>query len=184
MSHLAVYTEEDVLTQLRILSFLNPSDRISTNGATIRVQKPSAFRGISRILSSDSRTSNAQYVRMLFKKVGEFYQLETSPPARERYQMEVRGAISGLRNLQLTYEDDSSFISAIDIVIETVSILMNLPVAEAPHRSAVTGQVPTSAPPPPHSSRQRTTNKPLSSKTAATARSDSGGSNSDTDSDP
>lgn len=138
MSYLTVYTEDDVLTQLRIISFLNPSDRISTNGSTVRVQKPSALRSIVRTINNDSRANNVQYIRMLFKKTGEFFQLENDPARRERYKTEVRGAIRGLRNLQETYEEDSSFISSIDIVIETITLIMGMELKQPTHRSALT----------------------------------------------
>ena len=150
MSHLTVLTEEDVLTQLRIISFLQPLDRLSTNSPVVRVQKPTLLRSLSRMVNSDSRHSTLLYVRTLFHKAGEFYKNSGgNESTRARFRREAISAIRGMRNLQTTYEDDPAFISATEISIETLILTMDLTELQADDAAAADD---TKQPPNPRSS--------------------------------
>jgi len=125
--------DQDILTQLRILSNVCHMDRISTNNHTqpiIRIQKPGLWRTLERTYHSESRMANLNYIQVLLQTVIERYGDGTkrTPPSQitERLQSEMRGAIRGLRNLQQTYEDDAQFKSAIDVAIETAILHMQL----------------------------------------------------------
>ena len=64
--------DQDLLTEMRILSSLRPNDRITTNHATkpvVRIQQPSFFRPVFRLVGNESRISNIAYIQSLFQRL-------------------------------------------------------------------------------------------------------------------
>jgi len=124
--------DQDLLTELRILSSLRPHDRISTNNATkpvIRIQKPDFLRSVYRFFGSESRVSNVAYIQSLLQRIIDRYtfvvQIKDADLAR-RLKVETQSAIVGIRRLQHTYEDDAQFQAAINISVDTVCIHLNI----------------------------------------------------------
>ena len=65
-------SDQDMLTELRILGSIRENDRISTNNAIkpqVRIQKPSVFRGLSRLCHSESRSNNIMFIQSLFQSI-------------------------------------------------------------------------------------------------------------------
>ena len=124
--------DQDLLTELRILSSLRPHDRISTNNATkpvIRIQKPDVFRSLYRFFGSESRVSNVAYIQSLLQRIIDRYtyafQIKDDDLAK-RLKTETQHAIMGIRRLQHTYEDDAQFQAAMNISVDTVCIHLNI----------------------------------------------------------
>lgn len=120
--------DQDLLTELRILSSLRPNDRISTNHAVkpvVRIQKPEILRSFFRFFGSESRASNVAYIQSLLQRVIDRYTAAVQNgdmALQARICEETESAIQGVRRLQQTYEDDAQFQASVNIAIDTVCI--------------------------------------------------------------
>ena len=118
--------DQDLLTELRIISSLRPQDRVSTNHAVkpiVRIQKPDLFRSLQRFIGSESRSGNVAYLQSLFQRVidrhASAHRCQDEMLA-QRIRSETQNAIKGIRNLQKTYQDDAQFQASVNVTIETV----------------------------------------------------------------
>jgi len=133
--------DQDLLTQLRILSCIRPHDCIATNNMTkplIRIQKPGVRRSVWRYYMSECRSNNLAYIQLLLQRVLDRFACSLKLKDNDlcqRLRHETIGAVRGLRNLKATYEDDAQFQAAIDVAVETVEKKLDLvPVEECiPH---------------------------------------------------
>jgi hypothetical protein len=144
--------DQDLLTELRILSSLRMNDRISTNHATkpvVRIQKPEFFRPIYRMIGNESRNTNIAYIQSLFQRVIDRYKAATNANDQAlmaRLQEESLKAIEGIRKLQQTYEDDAQFQAAMDISVDTVCLHLGIiPTDQIPVEPPAPAHVPVSA---------------------------------------
>jgi hypothetical protein len=125
-------SDQDMLTELRILGSIRENDRISTNNAIkpqVRIQKPSVFRGLSRLCHSESRSNNIMFIQSLFQVVIEKYNaalMRKNSVLSERIILETMNAVEGINRLKRTYEDDLQFQACINISIETVQIHLGI----------------------------------------------------------
>jgi len=125
-------SDQDMLTELRILGSIRENDRISTNNAIkpqVRIQKPALLRGLSRLYNSESRGNNIMFIQSLFQVVIEKYNaavLRKNDVLSERIILETQHAIEGINKLKRTYEDDLQFQACINISIETVQIHLGI----------------------------------------------------------
>lgn len=132
MQKITTTIDQDLLTELRILGSIIENDRITTNHSTkprIRIQKPSLFRSINRVLASESRANNIIFLQSLFQQVIEKYNSSVSMnnnSLAERIKTETTSGILGVKKLQKTYEDDLQFQACIDVLVETVQIHLNI----------------------------------------------------------
>ena len=125
-------SDQDMLTELRILGSIRENDRISTNNAIkpqVRIQKPALLRGLSRLYNSESRGNNIMFIQSLFQVVIEKYNaavMRKNDVLSERIILETQHAIEGINKLKRTYEDDLQFQACINISIETVQIHLGI----------------------------------------------------------
>lgn len=134
MQHYSLTTpsDQDMLTELRILGSIIENDRITTNHGTkprIRIQKPSIWRSLYRTLSSESRGNNIIFIQCLLTTVITQYTTaiqQNNTILANRIKQETFGAIKGINKLQHTYEDDLSFQAQINVSIETVKLHLNI----------------------------------------------------------
>lgn len=132
MSNSTSTSDQDMLTELRILGSIRENDRISTNNAMkpqVRIQKPALLRGLVRLCHSESRGNNIMFIQSLFKLVIDKYntaQLRKNEILSERIKVEILNAIEGINRLKRTYEDDLQFQACINISIETVQIHLGI----------------------------------------------------------
>jgi hypothetical protein len=125
-------SDQDMLTELRILGSIRENDRISTNNAIkpqVRIQKPALLRGLSRLYNSESRGNNIMFIQSLFQVVIEKYNaavMRKNEVLSERIILETQRAIEGINKLKRTYEDDLQFQACINISIETVQIHLGI----------------------------------------------------------
>jgi len=124
--------DQDLLTELRILSSLRPHDRISTNNSTkpvIRIQKPSVLQPVLRFFGSESRISNITYIQSLLQRIIDRHTFAVQVQDNElskRLKTETHSAIMGIRRLQHTYEEDAQFQAAMNISVDTVCIHLDI----------------------------------------------------------
>lgn len=124
--------DQDLLTELRILSSIRINDRITTNHATkpvVRIQQPSFFRPLLRLVGNESRNTNIAYIQSLFQRmIDRFKAAEkfNDDALVERLRSEAVNAIVGIRKLQQTYEDDAQFQAAVNVSVDTVCLHLNI----------------------------------------------------------
>jgi hypothetical protein len=137
--------DQDLLTEMRILSSLRPNDRITTNHATkpvVRIQQPSFFRPVYRLVGNESRISNIAYIQSLFQRLIDRFKAAdrfSDKALVERLRTEAQATITGIRKLQQTYEDDAQFQAAMDVSVDTVCLHLGI---------TPTHQMPVEAPAP------------------------------------
>ena len=130
--HPTTLNDQDLLTELRILGSIVENDRITTNHSTkprIRIQKPSIFRSINRILNSESRSNNVIFLQSLFNQVIEKYNsgiAQGNNSLSTRIKNDTINAIRGIKSLRVTYEDDLQFKACINVLIETVELHLEI----------------------------------------------------------
>ncbi len=137
---------------MRILSSLRPNDRITTNHATkpvVRIQQPSFFRPVYRLVGNESRISNIAYIQSLFQRLIDRFKAAdrfSDQALVGRLRTEALATIAGIRKLQQTYEDDAQFQAAMDVSVDTVCLHLGItpthqmPV-EAPAPAAAVGVI-------------------------------------------
>ena len=124
--------DQDLLTELRILSSIRKNDRITTNHATkpvVRIQQPSFFRPILRLVGNESRNTNIAYIQSLFQRVIDRFKAAdkfNDDALVERLRSEAVNAIVGIRKLQQTYEDDAQFQAAVNVSVDTVCLHLSI----------------------------------------------------------
>ena len=130
MQHCRHQCDQELLTQLNILSRILPHDAISTNNGTkppIRIQKPGIPRSVERFVYGENRSSNVVFIQQLLAQVIErFDACHVDETFRIRIVTETQGAIRGLVNLKQSYENDAQFQAALDVSIETVRLRLGL----------------------------------------------------------
>ena len=125
-------SDQDMLTELRILGSIIENDRIATNHSIkprVKIQKPSLFRGFIRMVNSESRGNNIIFIQSLLNSVVEKYngaQAQGNDNLAERIKIETQTAIEGIKKLQRTYEDDLQFQACMNVSIETVNIHLSI----------------------------------------------------------
>ena len=147
--HCAHQCDQELLTQLNILSRVMPHDAISTSSACkppIKIQKPGMHRSVERFLGGENRRSNMQYLQQLLIQVIDRHDVcarDKNTMMRERLVTETRGAIRGLNNLKQSYEGDAQFQASVDVSIETVKLRLGIrdedPRKDAPAAEALGG---------------------------------------------
>lgn len=137
--------DQDLLTEMRILSSLRPNDRITTNHATkpvVRIQQPSFLRPVLRLVGNESRNSNIAYIQSLFQRLIDRFKAAdrfSDKALVGRLRTEALATIVGIRKLQQTYEDDAQFQAAMDVSVDTVCLHLDI---------TPTHQMPVEAPAP------------------------------------
>ena len=124
--------DQDLLTEMRILSSLRPNDRITTNHATkpvVRIQQPSFLRPVYRLVGNESRISNIAYIQSLFQRLIDRFKAAdrfSDKALVARLRTEALATITGIRKLQQTYEDDAQFQAAMDVSVDTVCLHLGI----------------------------------------------------------
>ena len=124
--------DQDLLTEMRIISSLRPNDRITTNHATkpvVRIQQPTFWRPILRTIANESRNNNISYIQHLFQRLIDRYKAAVKfddTVLVNRLCTEARSTIDGIRKLQRTYEDDAQFQAAMNVSVDTVCLHLNI----------------------------------------------------------
>jgi hypothetical protein len=143
---------ENILTNLKILANIKPSDKLTNNGNLLIIDQPEYTQFIKRWWNNDSRTNTLDSIETLIDKTfvtidkiynseiqsttdinvhNNYYYKRTMPENyfktdnSQQLQIlsnELSNAIKGLQNLKLTYNGDISICSKIDIIIDKITL--------------------------------------------------------------
>ena len=145
-------TVESILTNLKIISNLKPNDKLTIDDNILIIDRPYYYQGVTRWWNQDSRTGTMLelekivndtfniidniYTSELQSKTGttvsnNYYYKRSIPESYfknensqqlQSFSSELSNAIKGLQNLKLTYKNDISICSKIDVMIEKITI--------------------------------------------------------------
>jgi len=143
---------EIILTNLKIISNLKPNDKLTSNDGILVIDTPCYTQGVYRWWNQDSRTSTMTELEGLVNKAFEIidhiysseikeatggdiennYYYKHSQPDHyfknensqqlQTFSSELQNTVKGLQNLKITYKDDISICSKIDVMIEKIDI--------------------------------------------------------------
>ena len=130
-----------ILLNLKIISNIKEYDKVTTGQEHVEIDKPSILQGLRRALRGDSRINTLERINQIidqaFKVTDEILEeeydtnqpnLPTRPFKEEnshlfqRFTMELLNASKGLENLKITYKDDVSIISKLDLIIDKINM--------------------------------------------------------------
>lgn len=129
------------ILNLKIISSLNKDDKLSINNEEISIESNDFSQAIRRWWNSQSRTQSLDQIEnvindsfnitdVIFEEESTNYEVkdenesfkEENSSVLQRYLIELKGVNRGLDNLKLTYNDDVTIISRINILQERINI--------------------------------------------------------------
>ena len=143
---------ESVLTNLKIVSNLKPNDKLTSANGILVIDTPYYTQGVYRWWNQDSRTNTMTDLEDLVNKAFEiidhiysseiknatgndiennYYYKHSQPDTYfknensqqlQNFSSELQNTIKGLQNLKITYKEDISICSKIDVMIEKIGI--------------------------------------------------------------
>jgi len=143
---------ENVLTNLKIISSLKPSDKITKQDGLLVIDQADTLVSFRRWWYAESRSSGISSIEELinasFTIIDNIYnnELDNSDSSSDKdnyyhkrlekeeyfktenstqlliFSTELTNSIKGLQNLKITYKDDISICSKIDVIIEKTNI--------------------------------------------------------------
>ena len=149
------YTLENVLTNLKIISNVNANDKLTIIDNILVIDPPQYIQGVIRWWRSDSRDNSMSEIEKIIENVfkiidniyneeiiennnndnnDNYYHKRQLPKnyfknehsiQLQTFSNELSNTIKGLQNLKITYHNDISICSKIDVLIDKISIRIN-----------------------------------------------------------
>ena len=125
---------DSILLDLKIISQIKENDKLITSKDLLEIDN-SYFQSIKRYWNNDNRLSTIDYIKNVVNNTLKFTDItfndsnnntnifkENNSHILQRFLVEMTNAIKGLDNLKLTYNNDTTIISAIDIYKEKLTM--------------------------------------------------------------
>jgi hypothetical protein len=127
---------DDLLFELKLLSKIKKSDKLVTSGDKLGIDAGGLLQPVIRAYYGDSRSSTMDRIEKLCEHIFAFlesslkevndnrglvknvHQKNNVTEQLKQLWLEMSGAVKGLENLKITYEDDASIESQIDLCID------------------------------------------------------------------
>ena len=121
------------ITNLKIISEIQPYDKISKSEELLVIHKSSLLLPLSRWINGETRNTTMEYIDSIYSSTFTLIDSiftnkdcpDTSTPFPEDHKEtlisllgEIKNSIKGLSNLKRTYEDDISICSRLEYLIE------------------------------------------------------------------
>lgn len=141
---------ERVLRNLKITSKLSQNDKLVTEGVTFFIRPPSFMRTPARIYYGESREHCLVSLRSLFSEAVNLLALKLTQSEKEssditsmifsnntctpeRLISAIEEALSGCQNLLHTYNEDISYVSRLQVIIQDTEEFINKIYVDYPH---------------------------------------------------
>jgi len=120
---------DNLLASLKIVGRVRQHERISTTGNIVRIDgQQTVTQAVRRWWAGETRERNLEDVKALVDTAfhdldllrGKDEETKSSTVYVLRLETELRGVMSGLQNLQSTYEDDSVAHARIDVLRDRI----------------------------------------------------------------
>lgn len=139
----AQLSEDLILTNLKILANINANDKVTiNNNNNISIDSPYLSQSLFRWFNGDSRNNTIKTIDIIisntFRIIDSIYndeiQKKNNDQSKSNYfengnsqklqtfSTELKNSIKGLQNLKITYKNDISICSKIDIDIEKINL--------------------------------------------------------------
>ena len=105
---------DNIITNLKIISLIQPNEKLSIRKGHLNIDRGYNLRFLKRWLYGDNRHDILKFIKDLFKNI---QQLKNE----ERLTIEFEKVEIGLKNLKITYSDDS----VINVNIDNIIYKMN-----------------------------------------------------------
>lgn len=127
----------DILhTNLVLLSKIQPGDKLIYTSNILNIDR-SYLQSVRRWYNSNDRNKTTQFINIIIDQtfimidniLGDETFITLSSETRDiilqRFNLELKNSINGLINLKTTYNDDSSIVSTIDVIIDNINNKVN-----------------------------------------------------------
>jgi hypothetical protein len=114
----------ETISNLKFIGTIQPGEKIDSK--TLQVEQPGIYTSIKRFITGESRTALYEFITMTIHRIFEIINAKcNSESISDRYMCknminDLINSISGLKNIQKTYEKDKKFYCEIDTLIESI----------------------------------------------------------------
>lgn len=115
---------ENTLINLRVIHSLQCHERLDTTQPLFKVHQQLAWvpTWFKRWWAAQTRRTDISRIQTLYQQAIHF--IETEHRDKDRILEYVRTSVSGLQNLKTTYEQDSTAMAQIDVIIDNINTLL------------------------------------------------------------
>lgn len=128
------------IRNLKLISRLKTGDKLCTryHHYSIDAYSPLSYRSIMRMIHGESRSETIDSLTQLIESCVKQYGIATDE--RTRLANEFRDVVKGVKNLSVTYKDDSTACVGLDLIremmeeyIDLYADIINIPRSPTPH---------------------------------------------------
>lgn len=124
---------DNILLNLKMLSQINPNDKLYTENGQIRIDNPTVMQGIHRWMNDFSRTKTMDDLDILInntqvfvkENIGKENRTEEDNRHCQKILVEISKSLTGIQNLKITYKDDTFIQSRLDVINEKTYEIKN-----------------------------------------------------------
>ena len=124
---------DNILLNLKMLSQINPNDKLYTEEGQIKIDTPTMMQGIHRWMNDYSRTKTMDELDILINNTQTFVKGNISKETRteednrhcQKILVEISKSLTGIQNLKITYKDDTFIQSRLDVINEKTHEIKN-----------------------------------------------------------
>lgn len=124
---------DNILLNLKMLSQINPNDKLYTEEGQIKIDIPTIMQGIHRWMNDYSRTKTMDDLDVLINNTCDFVKENISKQTRteednrncQKILVEISKSLTGIQNLKITYKDDTFIQSRLDVINEKTHEIKN-----------------------------------------------------------
>ena len=124
---------DTILLNLKMLSQINPNDKLYTEDGQIKIDTPTLMQGIYRWMNEYSRTKTMEDLDILINETLKYVKDNISKETRteednrncQKILVEVSKSLTGIQNLKITYKDDTYIQSKLDVINEKTLEIKN-----------------------------------------------------------
>ena len=124
---------DNILLNLKMLSQINPNDKLYTENGQIRIDTSKVMQGIYRWMNDFSRTKTMDDLDILInntqifvkENIGKETRTEEDNRHCQKILVEISKSLTGIQNLKITYKDDTFIQSRLDVINEKTYEIKN-----------------------------------------------------------
>lgn len=115
---------ENTLINLRVVHSLQCHERLDTTQPLFKIHQPLSWvpTWLKRWWAAQTRRTDISRIQTLYQQAIHF--VETEHKDKNRILEYIRDSVGGLQNLKTTYEQDSTAVAQIDVIIDNVNTLL------------------------------------------------------------
>jgi len=127
------YTIDTILLNLKMLSQINPNDKLYTENGQIKIDTPTLMQGIYRWMNEYSRERTMDDLDKLISETLKYVNINIKKESRteednrncQKILVEISKSLTGIQNLKITYKDDTYIQSKLDVINEKTLEIKN-----------------------------------------------------------